>query len=351
MVYEGFNKGTLKGVSLGCLGAVLVAAGLFSAAGSARASTDPGQRSTPLPETEGVQGLVVNRTSAFVVWADAPLGHSAAVNDTTGQVAWHTTTAESADLIAAGNGVVWTAQNYAGSSLVEQQGSTGRTLARLTAPGQANWSSIAATGPYLYGFTAGAQDKVLTVYDGAHMVRRVTTGLPSDESCHSVVGGASLYLACFGPTEDSVYRISTRTGRVLAHSAAMTLDGGESTLAYQDGSLYVVTSAETNTQPATVVRLDPATLKVDAVSVPLDVQDISTTGTEVLVLVTAGNSSPGSVVALNSTTLSQKSSTSIDSPGAFPTSFAASAHDAYVVEVTSYSQNGPVEALIQVPLS
>ncbi len=350
MVYERFTTGAVKVVSLGCLGAILVAAGLFSAAGAARAGTDPIQRSTPLPETEGVQGLVVNRTSAFVVWADAPLGHSAAVSDTTGQVAWHANTAESADLIAAGTGVVWTAQNT-GSSLVEQQGSTGRILARLTAPGRADWSSIAATGPYLYGITAGAQEKVLTVYDGTHLVRRVTTGLPSEGSCNSAVGGASLYLTCFGPTGNSVYRISTTTGRVLAHSPAMTLDGGQS-LAYQNGSLYVLTSAETNSQPRNVVRLDPTTLRVDAASSPLDVQAISTTGTEVLALVSAGGTlSPGSVVALNSTTLNQRSSTSIDSPGSYPTAFAASTEDAYIVEVTSYSPNGPVEALIQVPLS
>jgi hypothetical protein len=291
------------------------------------------QRRTSLPEAAGVQSVATDGANAYVVWADAPEGHSAAISNSTGRIRWHTATAPSAALIATGGGLVWTAQNT-GPELVEQSATDGSVLARLQAPTGENWSALTAAGTYLYGLTYGGSANELLIYWGSTLVGRTRLGFHAD-ACHMAVGDlVSAYLVCFGsPT--AVYRISTLTGQILAVYPRPDLDGGEN-LAYANGDVYVIVSPETNQPPTRVLRLDGATLEPMAESPPLQTIGIAAAGRQIVALQGQGTATPGAVVTLDPETLQPTGSASVQGDG-YPMFFTATPDAAYVVEARSTS--------------
>lgn len=311
------------------------------------AAADPTGASTSLPEPEGVQGIAANDFGAYVVYADSPRGHVAAVSGRTGKVAWRSPTADRAALIAATPTVVWTAGEGAGGLLVAKEATTGRTLHSFVAPGGGGWDTLSTSGDETYALSHSPdlRHETLTSFEGAVRVRSVPVAVPS--ACQSAASTKSVYLACFSSV-NAVYRVDPTTGTVRATTAPPGLQGGR-TLGYLDGSVYVVTAPQFG-DPGTVQRLDGSTLASRArTAAAMPISAITAAGGHLLALQSDGRSS-GAVLDLDPTTLGVARSTPVPSDG-YPVGLASDGASAFVVQTTAYAQPGdPFDTLLRLPL-
>ena len=319
----------------GTVAAVLGAVGIAWGASDARWSTS-------LPEAAGVQQVAVGSGNLYVVWADKPVGHTAALSESTGRLLWRADTASEADLLASGSGVVWSAQDL-GSSLVEQRAASGGVFARFHAPDARDWQAIAATGADAYGLTGGERKLVLSVYAGSRLARRVTTGVPKTADCNETVGGEDLYLLCVELRGEVLYRLSEMTGRVLA--LAVLPQNAESDFAYENGSIYLECDVYAlSPTPRTVLRYAARSLKHVRTSRPMDITGgISSSGSSIVVQGAQG--ARGTIITLNPSTLAAQGSAPIPA-GSDPGDLIAGTSDAFVV-VNERSS----EAVLSIPLA
>lgn len=327
-----------------CRTAVTTAAWLFAVLGSVAPAVATGSGwSRLLPEHHGIQQIVVGGGRVYVLWADKPVGHTAALSQRTGKVLWRAKTAPSADLLAAGDGVLWSAQNL-GSALVEQRETDGEIVARFTAPGKADWRDIAATGEDAYGLTEGAHGLVVSAYRAHNLIRRVSIGVPNNADCRELVGSADLYVLCF-ENRTVMYRLSESTGRILAR--AQLPANTVSTFAYEDGSIYVEHAVHGLDQtPRTVLSYSALTLRRGQTSRVLNITgDISATGHNIVVQATSGKH--GAIITLDPARLTIQRSIAIPA-GRNPGDLVAGGTAAYLV-VSEHPEDAE-ETVLSVPL-